>query len=157
MSIVIGGDRARPLAAVLACSVALAATAGAPAQERTGTATHPFDGRWSVRLVCEDTKDANGVVKGYEYAFEAVISEGAVNGRYESARTAAHVTFTGTVAADGTLAIRAVGNTGRREYSVGRTAEGSPYQYTMQGRLNGNVGEAKRQELRPCTAHFSRP
>jgi len=151
-----GGCHTCHLARILACALALATAQGAMAQEQGRALAHSYDGRWSVRLVCEETKDANGPVRGYEYAFDAAILEGGLNGRYESAQTAAYVIFTGTIGQDGTLEIRAVGNTGRPEYSVGRTAEGTPYAYTMRGRLQGNRGEAKRRELRRCTAYFSR-
>lgn len=37
-------------------------------------------------------------------------------------------------------------------YSVGKVAQGTRYSYTLQGKLVGSGGEAKRKELRPCTA-----
>jgi hypothetical protein len=119
-------------------------------------APNPFDGRWSVVLVCPDTTDKSGLVKGYEYTFAISIREGAVQGEYGAPGHPASVFYAGQVSDDGTLEIKATGNTGRSEYSVGKVAQGTRYGYTMQGKLVGSGGQATRKELRPCTATFAR-
>ncbi|MDP9043360.1 MAG: hypothetical protein M3O01_00985 [Pseudomonadota bacterium] len=116
----------------------------------------PFDGRWSVLLVCADTQDKRGVVKGYQYAFTVTIRDGALQGEYGAPGHPASVVYTGQVGTDGALQIQATGNTGRSDYSVGEVAQGTPYGYTMQGMLERSRGQATRKELRPCTATFSR-
>lgn len=115
-----------------------------------------FDGRWSVMLVCPDTTDKSGLVKGYEYTFPVSIREGAVLGEYGAPGHPASVFYAGQVGDDGTLEIKATGNTGRAEYSFGKVAQGTRYGYTMHGKLEGSSGQATRRELRPCTATFSR-
>ena len=119
-------------------------------------ADHPFDGRWSVVLVCPDTTDKSGLVKGYEYTFAILIHDGAVHGEYGAPGHPASVVYDGTVGDDGTLEIAATGNTNRSEYSVGKVPQGTRYGYTMQGKLAGSAGQATRRELRPCTATFGR-
>ena len=119
-------------------------------------AAGPFDGRWSVVLVCPDTTDKSGLVKGYGYTFAISITEGEVHGQYGTAGHPASIVYTGRVSADGTLEIVATGNTGQSGYSVGKVAQGTRYGYTMQGKLIGSTGEAIRKELRPCTATFAR-
>ena len=119
-------------------------------------AANPFDGRWSVVLVCPDTTDKSGLVKGYEYTFAVSIREGAVQGEYGAPGHPASLVYSGRVSDDGALEITATGNTGRSEYSVGKLAQGTRYGYTMQGKLMGSSGQATRREVRPCTATFAR-
>jgi hypothetical protein len=120
------------------------------------TTAAQFDGRWSVVLTCRDTTDKKGPVKGYEYIFAVSIRDGLVKGEYGAPGHPASVFYSGKVSDDGSLEITATGNTGRSEYSVGKVAQGTPYSYTMQGRLSGATGEATRKEVRPCTAVFAR-
>ena len=115
-----------------------------------------FDGRWSVVLVCPDTTDKSGLVKGYEYDFAVSIKGGALEGEYGAPGHPASVFYSGQVGDDGTLEIAATGNTGQSEYSVGRMAQGTRYSYTLHGKLAGSSGQATRRELRPCTATFAR-
>ncbi len=119
-------------------------------------ANGPFDGQWSVVLVCPETTDHNGPVKGYQYQFTVSITAGEIQGEYGTPGQPASVVYTGRVSEDGTLEIAASGNTGRSEYSVGQVARGTRYGYTMQGKLAGSGGQATRRELRPCTARFTR-
>ena len=128
----------------------------ASSSQSIAAAPSPFDGRWSVVLVCSDTSDRNGLVKGYEYTFAVMIHEGAVKGEYGAPGHPASVVYSGHVSDDGTLQITATGNTGLSDYSVGKVQRGTPYSYTMQGKLAGTSGQAARRELRPCTATFAR-
>ena len=116
----------------------------------------PFDGRWSVTLVCADTTDRNGPVKGYTYTFAVSIDAGALTGQYGTPGQPASVVYTGSVRDDGALEIEAAGNTGHAEYAVGQVARGTRYGYSMRGRLTGATGQATRREVRPCTATFVR-
>jgi hypothetical protein len=119
-------------------------------------AVTPFDGRWSALLVCPDTKDKSGLVKGYEYSFPVTIRDGALQGQYGEPGHPASVTYTGQVSNDGVLEVHATGNTGRSDYTAGKVMQGTPYSYTLQGKLEQSRGQATRKELRPCTATFSR-
>ena len=139
----------KPAIAVAAC---LAASLPADA----AGAESPFDGQWSVLLVCPNTTDRNGLVKGYEYTFPVAIHGGAIQGQHGAPGHPASVVYTGQVSDDGTLEINAVGNTGSSGYSVGKVARGTQYGYTMKGRLVASSGQAIRRELRPCTATFTK-
>ncbi|MGH8795771.1 MAG: hypothetical protein ACREXI_01835 [Caldimonas sp.] len=142
----------RSTTAMAACLAATLATGVASA----AAARSPFDGQWSVLLVCPDTTDKKGLVKGYEYTFAVSIRDGAIEGTHGAKGHPASIVYTGNVSDDGTLEINAVGNTGRSDYSVGKVARGTQYGYTMQGKLTGTSGQATRRELRPCTATFTR-
>lgn len=115
-----------------------------------------YDGQWSVVLVCADTQDKSGLVKGYEYKFAVTILDGKLQGQYGAKGAPASIAYSGTVATDGTLEVKAVGNTGRSDYSVGKVAQGTDYSYTMTGKMAFDKGQAVRRELRPCTASFTK-
>jgi len=119
-------------------------------------APNPFEGRWSVVLVCPDTSDKTGLVKGYEYAFTVSIREGVVQGEYGASGKPSSLVFSGKVSDQGALEITATGNTGQSDYAVGKVAQGTRYSYTMHGKLDGAGGQATRRELRPCTARLTK-
>jgi hypothetical protein len=118
--------------------------------------SYPYDGEWSVVLVCPDTQDKSGLVKGYEFTFHVSIANGKLQGQYGSKDRPASVLYSGEVGADGTLEVRATGNTGESDRSVGKVARGTAYSYTMAGKLEQTRGQAVRRELRPCTATFGK-
>jgi hypothetical protein len=144
----------RPLSFV-AAALLLCGNSLCPAAERSSTAG-PYDGEWSVVLVCADTQDRNGLVKGYEYTFHVSIVDGKLHGQYGAEGAPASVVYSGEVGADGMLELRAVGHTGRSDRSVGKVPQGTGYSYTLSGRLEHTHGEASRRELRPCTATFGK-
>ena len=79
-----------------------------------------------------------------------------LQGEYGAPGHPASVAYSGQVGDDGKLEIKATGNTGRSDLSVGKVAQGTHYGYTMQGKLEGSRGQATRRELRPCTADLSK-
>ena len=138
--------------ALFACA-AIGGTARA--QERTPS--RAFDGRWFVSLVCDDTQDRKGQpVKGYPFDFWAVIDHGSLQGQYGEAGKPSSVVFTGTVQADGAIEIRATGNSGHAEYTIGSLPQGTVYGYTMTGRLGETGGTVVRREVRPCKATIAK-
>ena len=123
----------------LKLTLTLLVFSSASMSELAVAADMPFDGRWSVLLVCPDTKDKSGLVKGTS-----------------TTSPPRYVTGPCQVSNDGVLEIQATGNTGRSDYSVGKVAQGTQYNYTLQGRLEQSRGQATRRKLRPCTATFSK-
>ena len=145
----------KPIARLLALA---ALAAGLPALAPAAEPGTRHDGRWGVALVCPDTHDKNGtLVKGYDYSFEAQVSQGRFEGRYVDKRPpGASATFVGQVAADGALNIKVDGLTGSPENTVGRVRPGTPYGFTLKGMLGPASGKAERVELRPCSATFTK-
>ncbi len=135
---------------LLLCSVG--STRAVPTEAVSG----PYDGEWSVVLVCPDTQDKSGLVKGYAFTFAVTITDGKVQGQYGAKGAPASVVYTGEVRADGSLEIRATGNTRLSDRTVGKVGQGTPYSYSMTGMLEQSQGQATRRELRPCTATFAR-
>ena len=118
--------------------------------------TDAFDGTWSVTLVCDDTRDRDGLVKGYRFVFDVQVANGRLDGWQGDEGQPSSLHLTGTVHDGGALEIRAEGRSGASEYVVGRAARGTPYAYTMSGRLDGAGGDAVRREVRPCRASFAK-
>ena len=134
----------------------LLTSSNALSQTEPVAASHAYDGIWLVTLDCADTQDRRGMVKGYVYTFRVAIVDGKLNGQYGEQSAPASVVYSGEVSGDGTLEVRAVGNTGDASYSVGTVARGTRYGYTLVGKLGLSGGEAVRRETRPCKATFSR-
>jgi hypothetical protein len=117
---------------------------------------YPFDGRWATKLVCDDTRDKKGLVKGYTWAFDVTIEHGKLKGQYGQPGKPGSGTYIGQVQSDGTVAIDAHGNTGKTEYTVGKVTRGTPFSYPMKGKFSGSTGHATRTKLRPCEATFTK-
>ena len=115
-----------------------------------------YDGRWTVNLTCADVQTSKGLARGYTYNFAVDVKNGQLDGRFDEPTPPSFLHFAGEVAADGTLFIRADGLSGLPDATVGKVARGTPYRYTMKGKLDGNAGKAERVELRPCTAQLMR-
>ena len=126
------------------------------AQQAETSLSTAHDGRWLVFLNCADTRDRTGGVKGYVYNFAVEIVGGRLEGRFDESITPAFVHFVGEVLPDGALFIKADGLSGAPEATVGKVPTGTPYSYTMRGKLEASRGKAERVELRPCTAEFAK-
>lgn len=132
-------------------ALATVALIAGPAPAQTG-----HDGKWSVTLRCASVDDKRGPVKGYELTFPASVASGRLLAQYGAPGAPNSLVYEGEVSADGALQIKASGVTGPSEYAVGRVAQGTPYTYTLRGKLSDQEGEARRVEGRPCVAAFSR-
>ena len=115
-----------------------------------------YDGKWYVTLRCSSIEDKRGPVKGYELNFPATVTSGKLSAQYGAPGTPNSLTYEGEVSADGVLQIKASGNTGPSANTLGRVAQGTPFTYTLRGKLTDTGGEATRVEGRPCVASFSR-
>ena len=115
-----------------------------------------FNGRWSTKLVCDDTKDKKGLVKGYKWEFDVIVKQGKLSGQYGEIGAPSSATFVGQVQRDGKVDIEARGNTGKTDYTVGRVARGTPFSYQMNGEFSESTGYATRTQLRPCKATFTK-
>ena len=145
----------QPLVSSLALALILG-PAAAWAQEKSLSTNH--DGRWTATIVCEDFKSEKGpLAKGYTLHVPLTISAGRVEGtRERDYATSGELRYTGEVYSDGELVVRAVGATGKSEYTPNRVAPGTNFGYTLKGRLGTESGSATRVELRPCSATFFR-
>lgn len=130
--------------------------AAAASQSAHAQASQSFDGRWNVVLDCADTGAGTSLVRGYSYSFAVDIVAGRMDGRFDETTPPAFVRFVGTVTPEGALAINANGLTGSPVSTLGTLRPGTPYAYTLKGKLDATQGKADRVESRPCTATFMR-
>jgi hypothetical protein len=117
---------------------------------------YPFDGRWATTLVCEDTTGPKGFVKGYTWEFDVIVEHGNLSGQYGTSGTPGSGTFIGQVNGDGTVDINAQGLTGKTDYTIGKVARGTPFDYPMNGKFSRSTGHATRTKHRPCVATFAK-
>lgn len=134
----------------------LAAVLADPAAAQPAATGSAYDGTWSITLNCPSLESRQGPVQGYEFSFPATIAAGKLVARHGSEGAPSSLAYEGQVADDGTITIRASGVTGPSIYAIGKVAQGTPYTYTLRGRLDASAGTARRIEGRPCTATFSR-
>ena len=129
----------------------------APARSQPGPAApSAFDGKWFVTLICENVKDKDRVTKGYTFRFPAEIRDGKLSAQHGVENKASSLKLAGTVAPDGSSEITATGYTGNPDYTVGSVNTGTPYSYRMSGSFTATSGTAKRIDLRPCEATFTK-
>lgn len=136
--------------------VAASATATQP-PNRPALPPGPFDGRWAVNIVCDDTRDKeNRVARGYTVNLIADVVAGRLTGSVGTPGKPGSLQLEGTIQPDGGAYFSANGYTGNPDVTVGRLQPGNPYSYHMNGRFGGSSGLATRVELRPCEARFTR-
>ena len=133
---------------LFAFSIANAQSSEAPSSQ--------FDGKWSVKLVCDDVKENASVVKGYTFVFDVEVKDGRLKGQYGQLGAPASVEYIGVIQPDGNVDITASGRTGRPDHSVGAKDSGTPYSYQMAGKFDRTFGRATRTTLRPCQATFTK-
>ncbi|MCC6468348.1 MAG: caspase family protein [Alphaproteobacteria bacterium] len=134
-------------AAKLAAQQAAAPTPGA------AQAAKAFDGTWQTTVICGRAADG---AKGYTLNFPAEVKDGVFIGQFASPNTPASLTVNGTIQADGSALLSAVGRTGDEEYAIGRLQKGSNYRYTVTARFDGARGSGTRNEARACNLTFVR-
>lgn len=134
-------------------SGALAQPAPAPSAQAT---TNRFDGTWSVTLTCADFKDAGVGAKGYTFRFLAEVKNGLLEAQHGKVGAPGSLHYSGRLQADGTGEIQANGFTGDPAYSVDRVATSTPYAYRAKATFDVRQGSAKRLDLRPCEATFTK-
>jgi hypothetical protein len=109
-----------------------------------------FDGGWRVTLSCPDFGD----VKGFTWRFPAQVQGGQFAGRF--ANDVSSGNLTGPIGADGEALLTMVGSAGPSEYNFSHAPAGSKISYTITAHFNARAGSGKRNEQRPCSAHFAK-
>jgi hypothetical protein len=143
---------ARPFALTLFACLA----AQAWGQDKPLSTAH--DGAWRATIVCEDFRSEKGALaKGYTVTVPLIIAGGKIEGvRDRVGAASGELQYVGEVREGGELVIRAIGATGKPDYTPNRVAPGTSFGYTLKGQLGTSTGSAERVELRPCKASFAR-
>jgi hypothetical protein len=111
-----------------------------------------FDGVWDVTVVCGN--DPNSAAHGYKYDFTAQVKNGVLHGEHGVQGRPSWLAIDGTINAEGTAYISAVGLTGEPRATVGYVGQGTPYTYHINAHFDGARGSGSRIELRPCSYVF---
>jgi hypothetical protein len=128
-------------------------TAALMALSGVSRAQEPFDGKWRTTLSCAAARDA----LGYSFRFVSEVKSGKLRGVYGAEGKPGSLLLEGTVSADGTGKLYAMGHTGSKEYVPGRdTPRGSEYGYNVDAHFSGASGTGTRVEGRPCTLKFEK-
>lgn len=148
---------AAPPPAVTPPDTTPAAEAPPPVVAQPAKVEYPFEGRWSTKLVCDDTTDAkNEFIKGFTWLFDVTIDHGKLSGQNDKVGLPGSGTFTGEVQSDGKVRFDARGLIRNSEFALGKRARGSPFYFQMEGEFSGVTGHATRTAGRPCQATFTK-
>jgi hypothetical protein len=143
----------------LFCTILLFVAASASAQ--TGDAGNPaattkFDGRWKVTLTCPAQSDDEGGIKGYTHVFPADVKNGQLRGVHGTEGEPSYHLLQGTIAPDGSAALRMDGIVNRSDYAAKHAARGKPYTWRVTARFEPTSGTGVRAGSRPCEFRFDR-
>lgn len=120
----------------------------------TGTfAAGKFDGTWTVSETCPPTAQD---VRGYAWAYPAVIRNGTLTAQYQADNGGGSIRLQGRVGADGQAVLNAAGTVGHAEYAVGHLGHGTPYRFHVQAAFTESSGTGSRMEQRQCDFTFTR-
>ena len=131
------------------------AAGGAPGARGPAAVTTQFDSAWLVTLGCPDDTGKSGA-KGYTWELPGTITKGLLVADYGVRGEPASLHIEGPVQPDGSAELWATGRTGKPEYAVNRSAEGSAYTYQVKAQLEGTRGTGTRVSGRPCHLTFTK-
>jgi hypothetical protein len=118
-------------------------------------AASPFDGTWSVSMVCPDNKDATGMVaRGYSSQFLAQVNNGVLHGEKGTKGAPAWLELDGKIQSNGVAELRVNGLTGSVEHALSHVVKGTPYSYKVKARFEGTRGTGSRYGGRICNFTF---
>jgi len=125
---------------------------GADEHDRDLSPTTQFDGVWQTTLSCENS---NGAL-GYSFRFPSAIKNAVLHGEKGTDKEPGWLQIDGSLRPDGEADIYVQGIVGAAAMAVGQRPTGTPYGYHVAARFDGDHGEGRRVEGRPCTVVWSR-
>ena len=146
--------KAKP-AAWLACfCMGLLALHGGAAKAQA----NPFDGRWKVVQHCPPRDGVDGVdgAKGYTQYFDVEVINGELRGAQGTPGEPGWFELRGTVAPDGTAALRRSGLVSNTDFAINQAPRGKAYSFRVSAKFEGAAGIGQRMSGRPCEFRFSR-
>ena len=122
-----------------------------PAAGNTGArGKTPFDGNWEVTVTCADV----GKTRGYSRVLSATVTDGFLRADDRDTGKKNWLAIDGAIPASGKTTLSARGLTGSSDFTVGGSAAGSPYSYTIDAQFDRSRGSGKRNEVRPSKLDF---
>lgn len=129
-----------------------ASLAPGTAPARSDGGSKKFDGKWSVTISCA----AAGKALGYNKTMFAVVTDGKFHAEDGVPGKPNFLAIDGDIESDGKAVLLAKGLTGKSQFTMNNSAEGSMYSYSINAQFDGAGGSGKRNELRPCNLVFAR-
>jgi hypothetical protein len=133
-----------------ACIFLLALHAGAVRSQ-----ANPFDGKWKVVQHCPPRDGVDGA-KGYTHYFDVEVINGELRGAQGTPGEPGSFELRGTVAPDGTAALRRSGLVSNSDYAINQAPRGKAYSFRVNAKFEGAAGIGQRMSGRPCEFRFSR-
>jgi hypothetical protein len=143
--------KAKPAAwLACACMVLLALHGGAVRAQ-----ANLFDGKWKVVQHCPPRDGVDGA-KGYTQYFDVEVTQGELRGAQGTPGEPGWFELRGTVAPDGTAALRRSGLVSNADYAINQAPRGKAYSFRVNAKFEGSTGTGERMSGRPCQFRFSR-
>ena len=118
-----------------------------------GLAASPFDGTWSVVVVCSDVGD----VKGYTWNFPAHVRGGQFSGKFVNSDDSLNYgVLTGAIGASGDALLTMNGSAGSPVYNIRHAPQYTKIHYTASAHFDATSGSGTRTEQRPCSLSFTK-
>lgn len=135
---------------LLFCVALLAAVPGAFAEPAT-----KFDGAWKVTLTCP-AHSGDDDAKGYTHRFPGEVTKGELRAVHGAEGEPGWHLLTGTIAEDGSAALRLEGVVNNAAYAINGAQKGKAYKYRVRARFEAASGSGERLTGRACHFDFAR-
>jgi hypothetical protein len=127
-------------------------SAGADERTKDLSPATRFDGVWQTTLSCENSSGA----LGYSFRFPSAIKNAVLHGEKGTDKEPGWLQIDGSLRPDGEADLYVQGIVGAAAMAVGQRPAGTPYAYHVAARFDGDHGEGRRVEGRPCTVVWNR-
>lgn len=142
-----------PLVPLIAVFLALAQP---PSTVAAAEPSGEFDGRWNVTLTCPPHSEEDDGAKGYVHQFPAEVRNGVLRGTHGFEGQPSFHLLTGTIAADGSAALKLDGIVSNPAYAINNAQRGKPYSYRVRASFEKSTGMGQRVGKRRCDFLFKR-
>lgn len=115
-----------------------------------------FDGAWSVTLICPAHSSADDDARGYTHRFPAEVRNGRLSGTHGKEGEPGWHFLHGTIAEDGSAALRLDGVVNNPKYAINDAPRGKPYTYSVRAQFEVSSGTGRRLTGRECEFRFAR-
>ena len=116
-------------------------------------AASPFDGHWSVSLLCPASSDG---ALPFSWQFDGEVKNSMLRAQHGEAGAPKYLLLSGRIDADGQAQLVAQGVTGTKGYNVHGADHGVPYRYAVPAQFTPTDGTGYWMSVRRCDFRFTR-
>ena len=113
----------------------------------------PFDGKWSVRLVCPQAPDG---ALPFTFDFSGAVKGSVLHAVHGQSGQPPWLSLDGSIGPDGSAALTARGIAGTQGYNVNHAARGIPYRYPVSAHFEPSRGSGYWVSFRKCDFTFTK-